>query len=503
MIFKWLRREPSRGTGPLPDVAAAPAAPPAGFASPPNAASASEPDAGRSGNDRSAIDAARARFIVFRHSYPPPPHPGLSFYGGAPIGPAGLAWPRGEADGRPLTFVMQWDAAALAAEDATGLLPPDGALYLFSNLGWGTALSFRFVHVGDDGQQWSALTLPPDLPAIPGARHGAAPPLTSRHVPPERRHAPRLLPQWPFVPVGIDYPAPTQPDDANDGPLFWADGPEVQEALLRAQDPLATPQAPKARGPALFARPFAAFPHDWAAVRVMAAAVLDKLARPSAIDWSAIDWRRVGPGAEEAGRVALLAAWHTEASSLYDEAIAHPAGATVAADRADALWDRIARFEPLLSPTFDALVNVAVNLSLGLGSEAASAIPARRVEACADWHKLATVTLRDAYPHEFKPDRHDLPQPELDALYARARAAGELKQVRDVWAPPPDRMFGPPSYVQGDVEELVEEWLLLLELPVSSALGVPMGDGVLQFLIRPADLRLRRFDRVQAICTGY
>jgi hypothetical protein len=81
------------------------------------------------------IEVARHRFIVFREVFPPPAQAGLSFYGGAPVGPPGMAWPRGGTAGRPLTFVMQWDVAALAAADATGLLRrPAAALW---RRGWG------------------------------------------------------------------------------------------------------------------------------------------------------------------------------------------------------------------------------------------------------------------------------------------------------------------------------------------------------------------------------
>jgi hypothetical protein len=64
-------------------------------------------------------------------------------------------------------------------------------------------------------------------------------------------------------------------------------------------------------------------------------------------------------------------------------------------------------------------------------------------------------------------------------------------------------MFGPPSFVQGAVEEYLEEWVLLLELSSRRPIGLEFGEGVLQFMIRPADLRDKRFDKVQLIASAY
>jgi hypothetical protein len=89
------------------------------------------------------------------------------------------------------------------------------------------------------------------------------------------------------------------------------------------------------------------------------------------------------------------------------------------------------------------------------------------------------------------------------AEYDRLKAAGEVPQVRKVHAPTPAHMFGPPSYVQGYVEELMDEHLLLLELPSHGAPGLEIGEGVLQYLIAPDDLVARRFDRVKAVISGY
>jgi uncharacterized protein YwqG len=64
--------------------------------------------------------------------------------GGLPDLPSGTEWPRGPK--APLSFIAQLDLAELAATDASGLLPRDGLLSFFYDLGtnpWGLALEER------------------------------------------------------------------------------------------------------------------------------------------------------------------------------------------------------------------------------------------------------------------------------------------------------------------------------------------------------------------------
>jgi uncharacterized protein YwqG len=67
----------------------------------------------------------------------------------------------------------------------------------------------------------------------------------------------------------------------------------------------------------------------------------------------------------------------------------------------------------------------------------------------------------------------------------------------------PDRMLAAPVDVQGDIDDRVREFLLLLELSSDEGLAHYFGEGVYQFWIRPTDLAAHRFDRVELSTTAY
>lgn len=180
---------------------------------------------------------------------------------------------------------------------------------------------------------------------------------------------------------------------------------------------------------------------------------------------------------------------------LYASAAAHRPASRVEQSLSDKIWHWMEGLESVLKSGWSSLVEKCVNVSLGLGSEAAGAIPADLVTLCAERHQLASAYLHEEYPDRRKPDAM--------ASWDARKAAGLLKEVRSIHAPCPNHMFGPPSFVQGDVEEYLEEWVLLLELSSREPISLTFGDGVLQFMIRPADLRKRQFDNMKAVISSY
>ncbi|MBK9081632.1 MAG: DUF1963 domain-containing protein [Rhizobiales bacterium] len=451
------------------------------------------------------VETARWRPIVFRQIYPPPARRGLSFFGGAPVAPPDFKWPRAGAygQGAPLHFVMQWDCAALARQDATGLLPRSGALYAFCDLSWGDDMPFRFIHADGATQDWIEATPPADLGPVYGDDGAHLVPYATPRLSKDERGAPALLPRWPFEPVAIDYPAPApetreDEEDETSGRLYWSERPAVAEALLVAQNSLggAAPSAQDARSRP-FARPFPSFPQDWAAVRIVCADALERLHRPQYL--SPYEFL---PELDETARAATAAKWFQQAAEEYGRALRFSPATATSQDDADEIWAFFETIRPALEPHFDRLVGESVDATLGLSGEGARAIPGDEIARNATRHMLAVETRRREYEHEFV-ERSGKPREEAAALWRERLAANAVETVRDVFAPTPNRMFGPPSYVQGDVEELVDTHLLLLELGGSKSVGLELGEGVLQFMIAPDDLRAARFDRVKLIRTGY
>ncbi|MEZ0262755.1 MAG: DUF1963 domain-containing protein [Alphaproteobacteria bacterium] len=424
-----------------------------------------------------AIAQARRNPIVFRVICPPPAAAGLSFYGGLPVGPAGMAWPRmrKEKGGAPLSFIMQWDCAALSAQDSTGLLPKTGALYLFADLNWGDPFDFSFCHAPGPADGWQPLKQPAGLPPVYGDNGAYSVPYCTELVDKQKQDVPRVMPKWPFTPLAL---AAGESD-------FW-DEQQTGEALLRLQHhPAPAPAAVRLdEKPPAFARPFPQFPHDYAAVRIMAKRVLKQLRHPSNYLLRDMD---------AAAREALLQRWRDEALGHYEQAATHPAAATLEQSSSDSLWQWMEGLEPVLKPGFQRIVEDSANASLGLGN--AALLPASLVAACAARHQLARAYLHDEHPKWGNPAEK--------AAWDARKAEGKLKEVRSLHANSPNRIFGGPSYVQGYAEEYIGKWLLLLELSSCEPIGHEFGEGVLQFMIRPADLQGGRFDQVKLVASAY
>ncbi|WP_066552440.1 DUF1963 domain-containing protein [Croceicoccus bisphenolivorans] len=370
-----------------------------------------------------AIASARANTIVLGEIFPPTSSPGLSFYGGLPVAPAGLAWPRAQTDTGeiPLTFVMQLECAKLAGQDATGLLPADGVLYLFMDLDWSRPMAYRFVHVPCPTGAWSQIEAPADLGPAYGSQAVWAWPFCAGADHDARGVIPRRLPQWAIEPARVDLAA-------GDG-RFWTVGHELLGQLARIDGGGTAPAMP-----ADFARPYPAFPHDWSAVRMACAYLLDLMRQDN--------------------QPAELARWLDETRMLYAVASREEPFEPIPQVSANEMWGWMEQVRTSLEPVFPAIVSAAINATLGARGAAAEAIPAEWIERAAAAHKLA--------------DR-----------------------------PAPNRLFGTPSWVQGHLRDFIESEVLLLEIGGNDTLGHFFGTGVLQFTIAPEDLTARNFDRVR------
>jgi uncharacterized protein YwqG len=116
--------------------------------------------------------------ILLPVSDPPDLSPGLTFFGGVPIVPAGWTWPRGAETDRPLIFLAQIDVTTLPDVDLRRRLPESGVMYFFYSavdFNWNTQVSdfndcVLFASGPTDG--WSEAVLPEDMPDNASDRGG-------------------------------------------------------------------------------------------------------------------------------------------------------------------------------------------------------------------------------------------------------------------------------------------------------------------------------------------
>lgn len=440
---------------------------------------------------------ARANPIVFRQFLPQSPRAdGLSFYGGQPIGPSDFEWPRQEET--PLTFIMQWDCVQLAEQDATGLLPEDGVLYCFANLNWGEgdgnseSSGHAFIHCTGPTDGWAPISPPNDAPPVFGSEGAWQVIGCTSEVENAEDYVPRLLPHFPFEPVALDYPTggfATQQEDHR----FWSEGDHTAEALLELErrgrdEDDDIPDIETSHEP--FARPFPAFPHDFGAIRVIAAEMIDALRHPPEYKIE-----RLFPNLSQDERGALLASWKDEAKEIYILGTQRPMGHRVEQNIADDIWQWVEERKGVIDLGFQETVLASTDLSLSVASSALGSIPDELIQKAMNNHVLAREFMVD---ENFDPDRHA-----SQDGWLQLKEAGKLERVRAVMASAPPRVFGPPSYVQGYVEELIEDHLLLLELPGDGGPGHHFGEGVLQYLITPEDLAAGRFDQVKSVISAY
>lgn len=445
-----------------------------------------------------AIDAARRNAIVLRTALPQGPgKDGLSFFGGLPIGPQGFQWPRRHGnEGQPLTFMMQWDCEALAAQDKHGLLPTDGVLYCFMDLEWGNgdreARIEAFLHHPGPTKGWAEIPLPADAPPIFGDQGVYQEGCTDK-VDNARDHVPRVMPRFPFQPFALDCSAAA--DALPEGErLFYGDTGGNEQLLAIATH--GAPAEPLREGPAPrrpFARPFPAYPHDFAAVRHLAATMIGDLRRSVGESL-----KRHHPDMNDEDCDTQVAVWRDEAKKVFLLGCQRPMSDPLDQSVADDIWQWLeARKDHHIGLRVDMHQHAvsAVRLSLGAGSRALDRVPQEFIDQAMRAYRLAFESMET--------ERHDPLKHGTWQEYTALRDADGLPTVRYIRAGTPARLLGPPSYVQGDVEERMDEYVLLLELPSHSVPGFSLGDGVVQYLIRPDDLAARRFDRVVSVASSY
>ncbi len=436
------------------------------------------------------IGEARYHPIVFAEHSRPKAQGWLSYCGGRPTVAPGFVWPVSKEDpGRPLHFLMQWDCRLLAQQDATGLLPRDGVLYCFIDYIENAPFDACIIHAPGLPDGWQEAEAPATLGPFSG---GDLLPNITPHIDDWEAYLPSQFTRWTFEPVAIEYPRsePTASGHGGtDGDWFWNDKCGMSEILLKAQaNSVGAVRRDATPSWDPWTRPFPNFPHDWGAVQILAAKALEELQdyriRRSS-DLANLD---------EASKQQKLMDWRQHAQGLFRSAAQHNPADAVPQSESDAISAWFETIWPALQFSGEGIIQDSVNYSLSINSAALGTIPEALIDRVTRFHGLATETMRDEFQRETAYS---------DEEYMAKKKRGELRKVRELHAPCPDRMFGPPSYVQGYVEEYVMDHIVLLELSSNYSIGLLLGDGVIQILIKPDDLRERRFDRVTVVSSSY
>lgn len=443
--------------------AASPPAPPSPLLSP---AAYPEPDA----EETARFEPVR-QAIVFRQHYPPQHDPALlSFFGGVPIAPRGLAWPSHVVDDRAhaLHFILQVNLAEIPESAGLGVLPEAGVLYLFLDLDWGRSNAFRFLYADNPTEDWVPAHVPDTLTAAYGdqAHYTWQWP---RGLDDGLTRCPRLLPKWSFEPIAIEIPDEAldaweqEVDEAGETLPFWWPGERIMAPVLLAaqgDDSLYDSEGSRKIVPDTW-------PQDWNAIQIAIGLILERIRREAG--------RADDDADDTAERIAGEALEWLELADARGRFDAVPPNAREAFRG----W-----FDELKAPISfvrSPAITLSMEASLAESAEAAARIPAQALAKLRSRHSLAVQVDVRTIDQQTKESRIE----------------------RKIHASTPDRMLAPASDVQGYSEEFSATHLLLLELSSNEGIGHHFGEGVYQFWIAPDDLRDRRFDRVEMIVQAY
>jgi hypothetical protein len=209
-------------------------------------------------------------------------------------------------------------------------------------------------------------------------------------------------------------------------------------------------------------RPFDTYPQDWNAIRIATGLVAERTKHH--VEGAR---RRTFKDMSDGDFAAMVDAAASERRHWEERASAAAPFDEVPQEERDRFWAWVMQRDWLTRFVVPEAATLSVEASLASGAGAAARIPADAVERVRERHALAVQTDRGLHVNV------------------------------------PDRMLAAPVDVQGDIDERVRDYLLLLELSSNEGLAHYFGEGVFQFWIRPADLAARRFDRVELSTTAY
>ena len=245
---------------------------------------------------------------------------------------------------------------------------------------------------------------------------------------------PSLLPSWSLQPVLLSGDEAEGGED--DDREFWPGPIDLGRALADVDGAVVpTRYYENQYDDGVLVRPYATFPHDWQAVRIATGLLRARHLRPA------------GGVARKAREEA--ASFADAVRRWSDRAAQEEPWDRLSEDDSDAVWQLFLDFQSVTLYSLSDAVNESLDATLAGNPDAATWLPAEALALVRIRHALASTGPR--------------------GLHASVH----------------QMMLCPPSYVQGDAEERIGEWLLLLELSSDPPIGHHFGEGVHQFWIRP------------------
>lgn len=415
-----------------------------------------------------AIKNAAFQAVLFKQHMPPRfDATSRSWFGGLPLVEPSFVWPQtqyADKPNKPLSFVMQIDCAEIPESALLGLMPDHGMLQFFVDMDWGNGFGQKVLWCGSDASLLQQAIEPADLQPVYGEETQYFRKWHAKTIEPEN-YLERTLPRWTFHPMAISIPKDHYDEDDEDGePIYvWKeealaaiawDKQGDTEAIYKKQDHYNEQRQ--------IVRPFPTFPHNWRAVQICAGLMLERRIDKYAI----VDGKKLYdlPADQQ---TQIISSIEREAEDWFAVAAAQKPFDSLKLEESDIFWTWFAGYPEISLYFIQEAVTMAIEDTVSESPETAAQIPAE-----------ALHLLRN---------RHVLVQ----------KSANGFTNFT------PARMLAPPCAVQFVQSEMALEHILLLQLSANEGLGQHLGEGVLQFWIKPEDLEARRFDQVLLTAEAY
>jgi uncharacterized protein YwqG len=446
---------------------------------------------------RRLLHETAANTIAFAHVFPPRHDEATStFFGGLPFMPSGFEWPRSALKNVPLSFLGQVDCAALPGVGSRHFLPHEGVLCffvdwdLFEGLHAANETTGYVQYASGPATSFREATPPADLPPLYGQNTSSCHSWLE-HTDRTRRGYPKTSPR---LAMRMDTLAifneehPNEPDGNSAGrykelwqevqtaALHHVHGPTVERGgMFKAPDTM--------RHKAAVWRPFPTFPHAWLAVEMVCGELLNSLKSAR---------QNLERGKEGTGEK-----WPRDPiahGQIYDRVADEAAGWILAArdeglmtgpsdQHKMAFWAWFNGLDAAIAAeTTDWLYDARSNYTL---NRCIAGTVSRPCDECVMFSAASAALVPPDVVNELRANHSPL-------VAGRGMTAGR------------HQMLGRGRDIQGAPERMGREHILLMQLDTDAGLSWMMGDcGALQYWIALEDLRVKRFDRVQATLEGY